>query len=112
MADLFADENVPAALAKALGDRGYDVLTAVAAGRANQRIPDRAVLLHASSLARAVLTNDRRHFHRLHAQIPNHAGIITFTDDPDTDGLAQRIDDAIRAAGSLAGKLVKITRPP
>ena len=70
------------------------------------------VLAFATSLARAVLTNNRRHFHRLHRQAPAHAGIITFTDDRDTKALADRIDSAILAATILAGVLIRITRPP
>jgi hypothetical protein len=76
MASLFADENVP--------------------------LP----------LGRAVLTNNRRHFHRLHRQFPNHAGIITFTNDPDRQALGQRIHDAISAAQTLTGVLIKIIQPP
>jgi hypothetical protein len=40
MASLFADENVPLGLVTVLGNLGRDVLTALAAGRANQKIPD------------------------------------------------------------------------
>jgi hypothetical protein len=112
MALLFADENVPFGLVQILGTFGHDVLTALAAGRANQRIPDPDVLAYAVSLSRAVLTNNRRHFHRLHRQIPNHAGIITFTDDPDSQALAQRIQDALTAAQTLTGVLIRIVKPP
>jgi hypothetical protein len=112
MALLFADENVPLGLVWILRTFGHDVLTALAAGRANQRIPDPDVLAYATSLGRAVLTNNRRHFHRLHRQAPNHAGIITFTDDLDTPALAQRIQDAVIAAPILAGVLIRIVRPP
>jgi hypothetical protein len=40
MAALFADENVPLALVELLRDLGHDALTALQAGRANQRIPE------------------------------------------------------------------------
>jgi preprotein translocase subunit Sec61beta len=43
---------------------------------------------------------------------PAHAGIVTFTDDPDTDALAVRIHSAIAAASTLAGVLIRIVRPP
>jgi Domain of unknown function (DUF5615) len=64
------------------------------------------------SLGRAVLTNNRRHFHRLHRQFPNHAGIITFTDDKDLTALAQRVHDAIAGLATLAGALIRIVRSP
>ncbi len=112
MSLLHTDENVPFALVKVLRTLGHDVLTALEAGRANQGISDPDVLAYAVSLGRAVLTNNRRHFHRLHRQFPNHAGIITFTDDPDTLALAQRIHNAITAVPTLTGMLIRIIRPP
>jgi hypothetical protein len=112
MAFLFADENVPIGLVRILRTFGHDVLTALLAGRANQKIPDPDVLAHAVSLSRAVLTNNRRHFHRLHRQSPIHAGIITITDDPDTQALAQRIHDGINSAQTLTGVLIRIIQPP
>ena len=80
MARLFADENVSFDLVEALG---HDVLTALAAGRANQAIPDPDVLAYATLLGRAVLTNNRLDFHKLNRTFPNHAGIISYTDDQD-----------------------------
>jgi hypothetical protein len=110
MAALFADENVNRGLVDALRSLGHDVLTAHQAGRANQRIPDPDQLAHATMLGRAVVTNNRRHFHRLQRTFPGHAGIITFTRDPDTNSLAQRIHDAIVQVGALAGQLIRIIR--
>lgn len=109
---LHSDENVPFGLVQALRTLGHDVLTALEAGRANQGIPDPDVLAYAVTLGRTVLTNNRKHFHRLHRQFPNHAGIITFTDDADINALAQGIDDAISASASLAGVLIRVVRPP
>ncbi len=112
MARLFADENVSFDLVDALAARAHDVLTALAAGRANQAIPDPDVLTYATQLSRAVLTNNRQDFHKLHRTFSSHAGIISFTDDPDIDALAERIHEKINEAGDLAGKLLKIYRPP
>ena len=112
MTPLFADENVPFPLVVALRDLGHDVLTALEAGRANQRIPDPDVLIHATALGRAVLTNNSWDFQRLHTKMPAHAGIVAFTEEPNTSALAARIDSAIRAHEPLAGKLIKVTRPP
>jgi hypothetical protein len=110
MAALYADENVPLELVDALRGLGHDVLRAIEDGRANQRIPDPDVLARATQLSRAVLTGNRKHYHRLHRLDPNHAGIITYTDD-DVPSLAGRIDAAISPLDSLDGKLIKIVRP-
>ncbi|MCI0457029.1 MAG: DUF5615 family PIN-like protein [Gemmataceae bacterium] len=110
MAQLFADENVPKQLVEALRLLGHDVVTAHEAGRANQAIPDPDVLAHAALLGRAVLTGNRRDFHRLHAAFPAHAGIITFTDDADIGALAARVHASLATVTSLAGVLIKITR--
>jgi hypothetical protein len=112
MAQLVADENVGPAPVAALRALGHDVLTAHEAGRANQGIPDADVRAHATLVGRAVVTNDRRDFHKLDSAFPNHAGIITFTLEPDIPALAARIDGAILAIPTLAGQLIKIIRPP
>ncbi len=112
MAALFADENVHRGLAAALRAIGHDVLTAHEAGRANQKIPDADQLAFATSVGRALLTNNRKHFHKLHRAFPGHAGIITYTRDPGTNALAQRIHNAITAAPTLNGVLIKIIRSP
>jgi predicted nuclease of predicted toxin-antitoxin system len=110
MASFYADEHVPFPLVDALRLLGHDVLTARDDGRANQRIGDPDVLDRATALGRAVLTNNRGHFHRLHQRRPNHAGIVTFTND-DIQPLAHRIDAAVAPLPTLAGLLVRVTRP-
>jgi len=111
MAALYADENVPARLTEALRQLGHDVLTAHEDGRANKRIDDPDVPARATQLGRAVVTNNRKDFHRLHRADPNHAGVITYTDDPDRPAIARRIDAAIGPLPSLAGQLVRVIRP-
>jgi hypothetical protein len=111
MASLFADENVPYAAVVALRAFGHDVLTALEAGRANQGIPDPDVLTFATILGRAVLTGNRRDYHRLHRSAPHHAGIVTFTDDPDAQALGHRIHAELARVSALAGCLIRVTRP-
>lgn len=111
MAALYADENVPFVLVDLLRGFGHDVLTARDDGRANQRIDDPDVLERAIDLNRAVLTNNRVDYHRLHERIPDHAGIVTYTNDPDRMALAGRIDSAIQSTQSLQGILIKILKP-
>jgi hypothetical protein len=111
VAALYADEHVPRLVVEALRLLGHDVLTSQDDGRANQGVPDPDVLARATLLGRAVLTNNRRHFHTLHRAAPVHAGIVTYTYDPDPVALAGRIHAAISSLAALAGQLVKVTRP-
>jgi hypothetical protein len=111
MAFLYTDENFDYPVVVQLRLRGHDVLTAQEAGNAGRGIGDPLVLAHAISVGRAVVTFNRHHFIGLHLRDPNHAGIITCTDDHDAFALATRIDQAIAVAGPLAGQLIRVNRP-
>jgi hypothetical protein len=111
MAVLYADENFPFPVVVRLRALGHDVLTALEDGRAGQGIPDPDVLARATQLGRAVLTHNRKDYHRLHRADPNHAGIVSCTLDNDTDALADRFYAAVSALPSLAGQLVRVIRP-
>jgi predicted nuclease of predicted toxin-antitoxin system len=111
MAAFYADEHVPTALVAALEALGHDVLTIQNDGLSNQATNDADVLDRATALGRAVLTNNRLHFHRLHRNTAGHAGIVTYTDDADRVALAARIGAAVAPLASLAGVLVRVVRP-
>ncbi len=111
MARLYADEQYPYPVVEFLRALGHDVLTVQEAGKANQRISDSDVLAFASAEKRAVITENRKDFFRLHRIQPDHAGIIACTNDRDWQGLANRIHEAIIAEESLQGKLIRIVRP-
>lgn len=111
MARLYADEQYPYPVIEFLRSLGHDVLTVQEAGRANQRIPDAEVLAFATSENRAVLTQNRKDFFRLHRLQSNHAGIIACTNDRDWEALATRIHTAISAQEPLQGKLIRVVRP-
>jgi hypothetical protein len=111
MAQLYADEDFPLPVVERLRDLGHDVLTSMEAGQANQAIEDADQLAFATYLGRAILTRNRRHFIPLHGRSPNHAGIISITDDPKFDDQADRIDAAIHAQGALASQHVRVNRP-
>lgn len=108
---LYADENFPLRVIEELRRIGLDVLTAFEDGRANQSISDPVILDRATELGRAILTLNRVDFKRLHFQLPEHAGIIICTEDPDRIGQAQRIADAITEVGDLRTKLIRVYRP-
>ena len=105
---LYADENFPLRVIEELRHLGVDVLTAFEDGRANQSITD-PVLARATELRRAILTMNRLDFKRLHFQVPEHAGIVICTEDPDRVGQAKRIAEAI--TGDLERKLIRVYRP-
>lgn len=108
---LYADENFPLRVVEELRRLGHDVLTAFEDGRANQFITDRDLLARATDINRALLTLNRLDFKRLHRQMPEHAGIIICTEDPDRVGKAQRIAASIVGAGELRGQLIRVYRP-
>ena len=111
MARLYSNENFPLPVVEALRVLGHDVLTIQETGKADQALPDDAVLKFATAENRAVLTLNRHHFIRLHQQNPQHPGIIVCTVDSDFAGQSERIHKAIGAQGSLNGKLIRVNRP-
>jgi predicted nuclease of predicted toxin-antitoxin system len=90
---------------------GHDVLTVQEAGNANLGIPDEEVLAFAIGDNRTVVTLNRQDFIRLHRASSEHFGIIICTNDTDRLRMATRIDEAIAAAESLQGKLIRVVRP-
>lgn len=109
MARLYADEQFPLPVVELLCTLGHDLLTVQEAGNAGFSDPE--VLAFAVSTERAVLTQNRRDFIRLHIQQPDHAGIIVCTDDRNLDRLAKRIHEAISAVEILRGRLIRVNRP-
>jgi len=105
---LYADENFPLRVVEELRRLGHDVLTAFEDGRANQSITDHQLLQRATETGRAILTLNRLDFKRLHIQVPDHAGIIICTEDPDRLGQAQRIAESVAATGELGGQLIRV----
>lgn len=112
MVTFYADEDFPGPATVAIRALGYDVLTVQQDGRAGVGVPDPAVLARAVQLGRVVLTKYRKHYIALHAANPQHAGIVTITDDTDRPALAARIHAAVSALPSMVGQLVRVNRPP
>jgi len=111
MARLYANENFPLPAVEELRRLGHDVLTIRETGQANQSLSDDAVLTFAYAEGRMLLTNNRRHFIRLHREQHDHCGIIVCTVDPDFVGLAQRIHAALETQAQVSRPLIRINRP-
>jgi predicted nuclease of predicted toxin-antitoxin system len=111
MARLYADEHFPLGITQYLRQLGHDVLTVQDAGQAGQKISDPEVLLFAIAQNRAVITQNRKDFIRLHRLQPEHTGIIVCTFDANWEALADRIDKAIGAEASLQDQLIRVVRP-
>lgn len=77
---LFTDEMIPANLARALRQRGYDAESCQESGHSNQEIDDEAQLEYATQQGRAMLTYNIGHFLNIDRQWKvsgrRHAGII------------------------------------
>jgi len=111
MARLYADENFPQPAVERLRELGHDVLTVQDAGKAQQKLPDEAVLADACAEGRAAVTHNRKDFRYLHTTIPDHEGIIACSEDLDFIGLADRIHEALEALPKLSGQFIRIVRP-
>ena len=111
MAQFYSNENFPLPAVRALRALGYDVLTSLEAGNANQSTPDEDVLAFAAQQKRVLLTLNRVHFIRLHKTDPEHCGIIVCTLDPNYTELARRISEACQQNEPMQGKLARVNRP-
>jgi len=111
MASLYADEDFSYPVIQRLRQLGHNILMAYEAGQTSQGIEDAAVLAFATAAGRAVLTFNRRHFIRLHAEVPAHAGIIVCTRDDDVVALANRIHQQLQDTLSLENQLLRVNRP-
>ncbi len=109
-ARLFADQCFPLPVVEELRQLGHDVVTALEANQ--ETTEDSTLLAFAHRDGRAVLTHNRTHFRNIHRQNQLQGGVIICTQDSNHKALADRIDFEIAAAGSLAGKLIRVVRPP
>ncbi|MBC7876133.1 MAG: DUF5615 family PIN-like protein [Anaerolineales bacterium] len=110
MASFYANENFPIKVVNYLREMGHDVLTSYEAGNANQRTPDEDVLAFAAKASRILLTLNRRDFIELHEKIPNHAGIIVCTQNPDLREQSEQINETVQQIGDLTGKLIRVNQ--
>src|SRR5437870_5109589 len=106
-----ADEDLPAPTVIRLRELGHDVVTALEIGMANDETPDEDMLALAAGSQRVLLTHNRRHFHRLHEEHPDHFGMVLGTRDADFQLLAERIDTAVSGTADIRGKIIRVIRP-
>ena len=106
----YANENLTFELVELLRQQGYEVLTSLEAGNANQRIPDDQVLRTATADNRAVLTFNRDDFLRLHRSGVNHSGIIICKYDSDLSGLSQALHDYLMTQEILQNCLLRVLK--
>ena len=107
MARLFADEQFPRPVVERLRSFGHNVLTVQEAGKAGASDPE--VFAFAIAHDRAILTQNRRDFVRLHRFQPDHAGVVVCSDDQNFARLAERTHEAI-SAEELQGNLIRVVR--
>lgn len=111
MEKLYVNENFPLPIVKHLRNLGYDVLTSLDAGNANQAIPDEDVLKYAISQNRILLTLNRRDFIRLHKLNSNHCGIVVCTEAIDFQEFANRIHtELLKYNGQFSNALIRVYR--
>lgn len=110
MTALYADEGFPHPVVAELVRIGYDVVTALADGRANRKTPDPDILARAIALGRAVLTEDRDYI-ALHKRAPKHAGIVYASADEDVAAQSARIDAALAGVADMTGVLLRVYLP-
>ena len=112
MARIYSNENIPLQVVEELRRLGHDVLTSHEAGEANRRAPDEEVLAFAAAETRILLTQNRRHFVRLHQRrAVAHSGIVVCAYDPDFTGQAKRVSQVMSTVGEPANQLVRVNRP-
>ena len=99
MARIYADEQFPHPVVKTLRNLGHDILTVQEAGNAGDSDPE--VFTFSIADDRAVLTQNRRDFVKLHR----------YQSDQNFVRLAERIHEAISAEATLSGKLIRVVRP-
>lgn len=111
MANFYSNENFPLPVVEHLRQLGHDVLTIQGAGQADRAVPDEAVLAFSTKESRILLTFNRKHFIKLHRDIPDHSGIVVCTFDSNFEALANRIHQAIEQTEHTSGELIRVNRP-
>jgi predicted nuclease of predicted toxin-antitoxin system len=111
VARFYSNENLAIVIVQNLRSYGHDVLTSYEAGQANQGIPDREVLIFATTQNRILITFNRDDFIELHRSGITHTGIIICKDDRDYVGQAKFLNDFLQAqTPELCDRLVRVQK--
>lgn len=107
-----ADECIDVQLVFRLRRLGYEVETVRVhcQSKYGDGIEDEAVLRLAREHRLALLTSNESDFVRLHGEQPGHYGVLVVENEDDVLVQARRIDDALKEAGDIRGRLVWLTR--
>lgn len=107
----YSNENLPFAIVKALRELGYDVVTSLEAGNANQGIPDEKVLTYATANNRIVITLNRDDFIALHRSGVHHSGIIVCKDNREYQVQADVIHKFLSTVTqSMTNQLIRVLK--
>ena len=118
MAALLTDEHFPRAVVDALRRLGHDVETVRqhSADKRGDGLSDEAVLRLAARFERILVTQNHRHFLRLHREqcVGGHAGIVSCRVLPRASAKRQAkwIDEALKAHPRWTGQFVRVPVEP
>jgi hypothetical protein len=110
MARLLADDAFPQPVIIELRRLGHDIVGLDETGTLDHERIDEDVLDAAVATDRTLLTLDRRSMAHLLPARARRPGVIVCAFDRDFIGLANRIDAALPAHGSLDGQIIRIGR--
>jgi hypothetical protein len=110
MARFYSNENFAIDFVEILRSLGHDVLTSYEAGRANQGVPDEAVLAFATTENRAVITFNRDDFVKLHRAGIIHTGIVVCKDDRDYAGQARVLQEWLAKGEDLSDRCLRVKK--
>lgn len=107
---LLADEHIPMQVVHTLRKMGHDVETVrqISMNKTGDGISDDEILQYAIHVDRAVITENRRDFDRLHESMRGHKGIIACRQFNDWKDQAKQIDDAVKRHRHLDGQYIPI----
>lgn len=106
----YSNENFPQPMVRKLREKGYDILTSLEAGQANQGIPDESVLQFAIESNLIIITLNRDDFIKLHQQNNQHNGIVICKADRDYEGQIEALYEYLQTQTTLKNRLIRIKK--
>jgi uncharacterized protein DUF5615 len=103
---LLTDEQFDARVVDELRRRhGHDVVTVrqTCSSKYGDAFDDKSVLEYALSERRVVITDNQKHFRKLHVDMPWHSGIVNCSVYANPNKKADRINDILRRTAARIG---------